>query len=48
MLTRKYLISKSLLLVESEVNVYCASYRATYHWVVTDTEEAHHLNVCRN
>lgn len=40
--------TRFLLLVQSEVNVYCASNRATYHWVVTNTEEAHHLYVSRN
>ena len=39
---------KRLLLIESEVSLNSASNRATYHWVVTNTEEAHHLNVGRN
>ena len=34
-----------LLLVEREVNLNSASYGATYHRVVTDTEEAHHFYV---
>ena len=36
------------LLAERQSHVYCASYGATYHRVVADTEEAHHLYVCRN
>ena len=36
---------EQLLLVQSEVNVDGTSHRATYHRVVTDAEEAHHLNV---
>ena len=39
---------KQLLLVESEVSLNSASNRATNHRVVTDAEEAHHLNVGRN
>ena len=35
----------NLLLVQSLSYVYSASYCATYHRVVTDTEEAHHLYV---
>ena len=38
----------SLLLVQSQVNIHGASYRATYHGVVAHTQEAHHLNVSRN
>ena len=38
----------SKLLAKSQRYVYSASYCTTYHWVVTDTEEAHHLNVSRN
>ena len=34
-----------LLLVEREVNLNSAGYGATYHGVVTDTEEAHHFYV---
>ncbi len=36
------------LLVECLSNVNGASYCAAYHRVVTDSEETHHLNVCRN
>ncbi len=36
------------LLVQSLSNVNSASYSTSYHRVVTDSEEAHHLNVCRN
>ena len=35
------------LLVQGGSYVYGASYGATYHGVVTDTEEAHHLYVGR-
>ena len=41
-------ISKKLLLVDSEVDGYGDSYSSTYHRVVTHTEEAHHLYVSRN
>ena len=37
-----------LLLVKCSSNVNSASNSATYHWVVTDAEESHHLNVCWN
>ena len=37
----------SRLLVECLSYVNCASYGATYHGVVTDAEEAHHLYVSR-
>ena len=37
-----------LLLIQSKCYVHGASYGATYHWIITNTEEAHHLNVCRN
>ncbi len=37
-----------LLFVESLSNVNCHSHCTTYHWVVTNAEEAHHFNVCRN
>ena len=37
-----------LFLVERQVNVHGASHRAAHHRVVTDAEEAHHLNVSRN
>ena len=43
-----FVISKKLLLVDSEVDSYGDSYSSTYHWVVTHTEEAHHLYVSRN
>ena len=36
------------LLIQCQRYIHSASYGATYHWVVTNTEEAHHLNVCRN
>ena len=36
------------LLVECSSNVNGASNCTTYHWVVTDAEESHHLNVCWN
>ena len=36
------------LLAECSSNVNGACNGATYHRVVTDSEEAHHLNVCRN
>ena len=39
---------KKLLLVQCEVDSNGDSYRSTYHWVVTHTEEAHHLYVSRN
>ena len=37
----------SRLLIQSLSYVNCASYGATYHGVVTDAEEAHHLYVSR-
>ena len=37
-----------LFLVQIEVGLNGASYRATYHRVVTDAEEAHHLNMSGN
>ena len=37
-----------LLLVQGEVDSNSYRYSCTYHWVVTHTEEAHHLNVSRN
>ena len=40
--------ASDLLLVEEEVSLYGASYGATYHGVVTNTQEAHHLHVCGN
>ena len=36
------------LLIQRSSNVNSASNGATNHRVVTDTEESHHLNVCRN
>ena len=41
-------IARELLLVESQVDSYSDSYCCTYHWVVTNTQEAHHLYVSRN
>ena len=34
-----------LLLVQVQVGLYSACYRATNHGVVADTQEAHHLHV---
>ena len=39
---------RNKLFVESSSNVYSHSYSTTYHRVVTDAEESHHLNVCWN
>ena len=36
------------LLIQRSSNVNGASNCTTYHWVVTDAEESHHLNVCWN
>ncbi len=36
------------LLVQCQSYIHSAGYGATYHRVVTDAEEAHHLYVCRN
>ena len=36
------------LLIKRSSNVNSASNCTTYHRVVTDAEESHHLNVCRN
>ena len=36
------------LLAESSCHVHSHSYCTTNHWVVTDAEESHHLNVCWN
>ena len=36
------------LLVECKCYVHSTCNCATYHWVVTNAEEAHHLNVSRN
>ena len=41
-------LTGNLLLVESSSNVNRASNCTTYHRVVTDAEESHHLNVCWN
>ena len=38
----------SFLFIQSKSHVYGASHCAAYHRIVTYTEEAHHLNVCRN
>ena len=40
--------ASDLLLVEEEVSLYGACYGATYHGVVTDAQEAHHLHVSGN
>ena len=37
-----------LLLVQIQVSLYSASYSTTYHGVVTNTQEAHHLYVSGN
>ena len=36
------------LLIKRSSNVNRTSNCTTYHWVVTDSEESHHLNVCWN
>ena len=41
-------LTGNLLLVKRSSNVNSASNCTTYHRVVTDAEESHHLNVCRN
>ena len=41
-------ISETNLLIKRSSNVNRTSNCTTYHWVVTDTEESHHLNVCWN
>ena len=41
-------MSFNLLLIKCSSNVNGASNCTTYHWVVTDSEESHHLNVCWN
>ena len=41
-------LTGNLLLVKRSSNVHSASNCTTYHWVVTDAEESHHLNVCWN
>ena len=42
------LLSISGLLIKRSSNVNGTSNSTTYHWVVTDSEESHHLNVCWN
>ena len=42
------LLNFSRLLIKCSSNVNGASYSATYHRVVTDAEESHHLNVSWN
>ena len=37
---------RSSLLAQSEGYVYGTGYGAPYHGVVSDTQEAHHLDVC--
>ena len=39
-------IPRILFLVESQVNIHGTCHRASYHGVVADTQEAHHLHVC--
>ncbi len=41
-------LTGNLLLIKRSSNVNSASNCTTYHWVVTDAEESHHLNVCWN
>ena len=41
-------IARKLLLVQGEVDSNGYRYCCTYHWVVTHTQEAHHLYVSRN
>ena len=41
-------ISETNLFVERSSNVNSACNCTTYHRVVTDSEESHHLNVCWN
>ena len=41
-------LSNNRLLVKCSSNVNSASNCTTNHWVVTDAEESHHLNVCWN
>ncbi len=40
--------TKRLLLVKEEVCLYSTSYSTSNHRVVTDSEESHHLNMCRH
>jgi len=41
-------LTGNLLLIKCSSNVNSASNCTTYHRVVTDAEESHHLNVCWN
>ena len=41
-------LTGNLLLIKCSSNVHGSSYSTTYHRVVTDAEESHHLNVSRN
>ena len=41
-------LTGNLLLIKRSSNVNSASNSTTYHRVVTDAEESHYLNVCRN
>ena len=41
-------LTGNLLLIQRSSNVNSASNCTTYHRVVTDAEESHHLNVCWN
>ena len=40
--------NRFLFLIENQVYIYSTGNRTTYHRVVSDAEEAHHLNVSRN
>ena len=42
------LLSCNKLLAQCTSDINCDSHSSTNHWVVADTEEAHHLNVCWN
>ena len=44
----KAIDNKSIRLFHCLLNSSCSSYSSIYHWVVSHTEEAHHLNVCRH
>ena len=41
-------LTGNLLLIKCSSNVNGTCYSTTYHRVVTDAEESHHLNVCWN
>ena len=43
-----FLIAINLFLVQGEVDSYGDSHGSTHHRVVTNTQEAHHLDVSRN